>query len=214
MKLNLVDKITLLAIDDHNGKFLADSFIYPSAVAGAVIAEFFLLDKVELDGKKLVVVDDSMIGEELLDSYFNLIANSHRDKKLTDWVYKLYNKGKETKKYTLNKLCKSGILTEKEDTFLWFFQTNKYPTQDVFPEAKIKKRLNDIIINGAEAKQPEIMLIGLMEACDLSAEVLGKTQAKEQKKRIKALIDSDILSKKINKAIKDVRDMLFVAVTV
>ena len=46
MHLNLIDQLTLLAIDDARGTFIPDSTSYSYALAGALILDLALKEKV------------------------------------------------------------------------------------------------------------------------------------------------------------------------
>ena len=55
IELNLIDQLTLLALDDEKGTFVAESNAYSYALAGALIMELALQGRIELAEKKVII---------------------------------------------------------------------------------------------------------------------------------------------------------------
>lgn len=206
MNLTLIDQLTLLALDDKKGTFVPDSTSFKYAIAGAVILELALEEKIEILDSRVKVKERSKTGDKVLDVYFDLIIQSNRERKIKTWIEKFGEKAKHIKKDTLAKLIENQILTKKQDKFLWVFTYNKYPAQNARPETHLKDRLYQIIMHGHRPELKEIMLLNLIESCGLGKEVFGKENAKNFKKTVKQINQYDQLSGAVNKSIKEVCD--------
>jgi len=212
MNLNLVDQLTLLALDDEKGSIVADTFSFGYGLAGAVILELSLHERIVIKEKKIEVKSSATSGDILLDYFLDMIRNSKKKRTIQSWVEIMGGKADHIKDETVKKLIEDGILTKKEEKILWVFSNDKYPTQNAKPENELKKRLNDILLNNREISSKEVMLYSLIDMCDLNREVFGKERAKEYKKKIKAIIENAHLSSEVGKAVKEIHDALMVVV--
>jgi len=208
MDLNLIDKLTLLALDDDKGTFITSPLYFTYSIAGAILLELNLRNKIEIRDKKVIVKSKSRIGEPLLDKFLEHIMNSRKQKSLQHWVQTFGNKEREIKKETLNKLMSNGILTKKEDKFLWVIPNNKYPTKNTIPENDLRRRLESILEQDKIPEVEEIMLLSLIETCNLTRGVFGKEKAKLYKKKIKTLVDSALSSNLISTTVKEVHQII------
>jgi len=208
MELNLIDQLTLLALDDEKGTFLADSTSYSYAIAGAVIMELALEERIDLSGEKVVLKDRNKTGDKIIDTYFEIILQTEKEKKIKSWVERIGNKADKIKRDTIDKLINNRILEKKEDKILWIFSYNKYPTQNPRPENQLRSRLYDIIVNSHRPELKEIMLLNLIESCSLGKEVFGKEQAKTFKKKLKSINEYDHLAGEVNKSVKEICDTI------
>ncbi len=144
MNLNLVDQLTLLALDDEKGSFVADSFEY--GIAGAILLELSLKEKIEIR-EKIEVRSHKTCGDILLDHFMDEIRNSKKKRDLQSWVQIIGGNVSYIIEETVKKLIHDGILTKKEEKILWVFSNDKYPTLNAKPENELRKRLNDILLN-------------------------------------------------------------------
>ena len=214
MELNLIDKITLLAIDDEKGTLIADSLIFNYAIASSVILELILKNKIDIYDKKIRVIDDRIAGNKILEKQLNIIKNSKKKKSIKGWIELIGEKAGHIKAETIDNLVEANILSKKEGKFLWVFDRNKYPAQNSNFEDKLRIRLKDIIVRGKKPELNEILLLSLIDSCNLNKEVFGKEDTKELKRKIKLIIEDNELSKLINKSIKDVYDTLIAVIII
>ena len=130
MELNLIDQLTLLALDDKKGTFVTDSTAYSYALAGALIMELALEQRIDLIDEKVIIKDSTKIDDHIIDNYFKTIKESSKERTVKSWVERLGNDANKIKKETLHKLISKRILERKEDKILWIFSYNKYPMQN------------------------------------------------------------------------------------
>ena len=204
MELNLIDQLTLLALDDKKGTLVADSTTYSYALGGAVIMELALEERIDLSNKKIIVKDSGKTNDPIIDTYFELIKNSKKERKAEYWVQHLGNKADKIKRDTIDKLINKRILEKREDKILWIFTYNKYPAYNPREENQLRSRLYDIVVNSHRPELKEIMILNLIDACDLGKEVFGKEHAKTFKKKLKTINEYDNISSEISKSVKEI----------
>ncbi len=204
MNLTLIDQLTLLALDDHKGNFIPDSTTFSYALAGALILELILEEKISVYDDYVKVIDKSATGDLILDEYIKEIAESPKQRKIKSWIDKFGQKSKKIKEATLTKLMDDGILVKKEEKLLWLFNVDKYPTNNPKPENQLRARLHNIVINRHKPDLKEVMILNLVESCQLEVEVFGKENAKVFRKEFKKIKSESEVSGVVNKSIKDI----------
>lgn len=212
MNLNLVDQLCLLALDDEKGSFVADSLSFAYGLAGAVILELSLQEKIKIREKKIEINTHKKCNDDLLDHFLDQIRNSKKKRELQSWVKIIGEKLSYIKEETVKKLIDDGILTKKEEKILWVFSVDKFPTKNAKPENELRKRLNDILLNDRSLELKESMLISLIDMCSLNKEVYGKEGAKQCKKKIKEIIENAQLSSDVGKVVKEIHDALMMVI--
>jgi hypothetical protein len=212
--LNLVDKLLLLALDDEKGTFVSEPFALTYGLAGAILLELSLKECIKIVDKKVVVNNFRRIDDPLLDSYLQLLMNSKKERSLKFWIQKFGNKERAIKKEILDKLILKGILDKREQKILWVFNNDKFPTVNAKPENILRKRLYEIIEFNKKPTLDELMLISLIDTCDLNRIVYGKDRAKRCKDSIKTIIVDAKNSSAISATIKEVHEVILAMLVV
>ncbi len=208
MHLNLIDQLTLLALDDKKGKFISGDIAFTYATAGALILELALEERVDLSDNHVRIINKELTGDSIIDTHFKTMIQSNKERKVKDWVERIGKNANQIKKETIARLVENKILLEKEEHFLWVFSYNQYPTQNPKPENQLRQRLYNIIVNNHHPELKEIMLLNLIESCSLGKEVFGKENVKVFKQKIKNRNMYESLAGSVNKSIKEINDAI------
>jgi len=214
INLNLVDKFLLLALDDEKGSFVSKPFALKYGLPGAILLELSLKEQIKIVDKKVIVNNVQSTGDALLDYCLELLKNSKKNRTLKYWIQSLGNKEKLIKKEVLNKLIVNGILVKREQKFLWIFNNDKFPTVNAKPENSLRKRLYEIITYHKKPNVDELMLISLIDTCDLNSIVYGKERYKKSKQNIKNIIAEAKNSNAISATIKEIHDVILAMIVV
>jgi len=215
MKLSLIDQLTLLALDDESGSFVCDSLAYSYSLAGAILLELSLHNRIEVIHKNKVLVKDKInTGDSLLDEYLQLMVQSKKEKTVQDWLDTIGQQADKINQQTIDKLIETGILKHKEEKILWVFTVHKYPAKNSEPEDSLKQRLNKIIENNEQPQLNDIMLLSLVDTCELHKEIFGKEKAEEYQKKMKAIIKDVHISAIMNQTVKEVHAALQAALLI
>jgi len=94
--LTLAEEIVLLLLDDESGKLMnIDLMTLNYSMAGAVLMDLALKNRIDTDLDKLVVVDSSHTGLSILDNYLEKIISENADNNTRFWLTELSNYGEE-----------------------------------------------------------------------------------------------------------------------
>lgn len=213
MELNLVEEFLLIALDDDKGVFVIDSTHLHYGFAGAVLLELAVRDKIDIDGDYLHLKSSSQEPEVALNLAIDLITSSTSTKKVMDWLGILAKKAGEMKEATLVRLIERGVLSKEEHKILWIIPNNKYPTSNSNPENKVRERLNNVILNGAQSEPRDVMLLSLIEVSDLTKEAFrDQSDYKEVKRKIKEVTEDIKISQAINKSIREIQTAIMISI--
>lgn len=196
MELSLTEQFTLIALNDEKGRFVSDTTYLDNGLAGATLLELGLMDRITWKNKIIRVIDESSTGNEILDQALQAISSS-KPKSVSHWVGVLNANAGDIKSATLRSLRKKGIIEKHEDKMLWIFSYNRYPTKNEQPENKIRETLHDIVVGARNPGEKDIMLLGLIDVCQLTNEAFRE---KDVRKKAKSWFKSNKTNKEVQEA--------------
>lgn len=209
MTLSLAEQLLLIATHDVKGSILmAGSTAVPYGLAGALLLELSMKQRLLWHEKRIVVADRKPTGEPLLDEAMEMIATAPKEKDAKYWVSRFPRKIKKLDRRVYESLVERGILTHVEKHFLWVIPYQRYPERDPQPERLVREKLYDVIRGQIMPNERLLALLSLVHACGLLNEVVPKGERREAKKAVKAMLAGE----KVGKAVKDVVDEINAAV--
>ncbi len=196
--LNLMEELLLLALDDEKGKILfSSSTELPYALRGAVLLELVIEKKINVIDKKVVLSDPTITGNPILNSALEIIKNKNKKKSIGYWISKLVYKMKSLRKDLFSGLMDKGIIEKEDGKILWLIPTKRYPTKNPIPENEVRKRIIDIVLYDKQPDDRSLMLISLVNSCNLIKEIFPKESRKEAKRKMKKIVKNETFGKEI-----------------
>lgn len=187
MKLNLLDQIELLALDDYSGSKLTHAGYLQHGLAAAIILELALNNKISVREKKVIVTDNVLMNDAIIDPFFIQILQKQKPKTLQYWFGIIARQSYQIEKKVINKLVALKILTIKKKKVLWFFTIRRYPMINHQPERQSKKQLYNIIHSYHKPTTNQMMLLQLIQMCHLEKAIFPTLNRKEFVRRVKQL---------------------------
>jgi hypothetical protein len=210
----IYQQLFLLLLKDEEGTIFSGIF-YHQALAGAFIADLLLGKYVAIDEskktKRLRLLKTTPTGDELLDECLEKLQNAKRLASLQTWVSR-FASIKQLKHRAAEGLCRSGILSMKEDTVLLLFSRKIYPEINPVPEQKIMDRLHQAIFtDNNEIEAETIVLLALCKSADVLGKVFNKKELKTRKKRIEQIVNGEVIGKATQEVIQSVQAAITIA---
>lgn len=206
--LNLADKLLLLVLDDEKGNFATQPFALTYGLSGAILLELSLKECIKIVDSKVIVNARKKLDDVLLDTYLQVLVNSKKERTLQYWVQQFGGKEKAIKVAIIDKLIAHKILVKRAQKFLWGFNNDVFPTVNAKPENRLRKRLYEIIEYSKKPTIEELMLMGLINSCNLNTTVYGKERTKRCKSNIKAIIAEVKNETAISETVKEVHQII------
>jgi hypothetical protein len=113
----------------------------------------------------------------------------------------------------LDKLIELGALKKEERTFLWVFNYNRFPEDDGRIEDRVRIRIRESLYGNRDMDTRDYILLTLIGAAKLEAEVFPDEQVEEARERISRLRADDEIGSAITSAIKEFEAAMAIAIT-
>ncbi|MXW41544.1 MAG: GPP34 family phosphoprotein [Acidimicrobiia bacterium] len=201
--LRFVEEILLLMLRD-DGKF--NNIPQPAidrAVAGAVLMELAMENRIDTDLEQLMVVDSTPVGDSMLDTTLAQIVSTE-DKNARHWVEEISRQASDIREEALNRLVERGILERQDDRFLWVFRSRRYPVIDGESEREVKLRIMGVLFSNEIPSPRDVVIICLAHSCGIFREMLSKRELDQATDRIEQVRKLDLIGQAMNQSIHDV----------
>ena len=189
--LTCTEELLLLAHDEKSGTFAnLQDLLMNTALAGAVLMDLALLNRIDTDLTTLVVLDHAPTGEKLLD-----LALAALPAKTTtmDALDVLRKHGASLMDMAIARLMERGILRKQEGRILWVFESRRYPLIDGKELQEVKKRIADLLLSDEIPDARDIVIICLAQACGLLRRVFSESELRSADARIEQLTRLDLI---------------------
>ncbi|WP_176142452.1 GOLPH3/VPS74 family protein [Halobacillus hunanensis] len=206
----IAEELLLLALDDDKGTvvFSASSSLN-YGLAGAILAELTIQERITLEDEKVVVMNEN--GDGFQRTVLQQIKDSKKPRSVKHWVQSISFRMNKIKKEILNSLVKRNVLREEEQKILWVFSRHVYPNEQDKPEQQIRKRLHSCLYGNEEADERTVMLLSLIKACNLIGEVFPNEKSKDVQNRIDEVSESEAYGKAVKKSIEAMQTVVIAA---
>lgn len=205
--LTLAEELLLLAHEEQTGRRIADGTSLGVGVAGSLLADLALAERIDLDGKLVTVLDRAPVGDPDLDEALAGMAAEPKPRKPEWWIERLGKQkkdGKALSRRLLDRLVERGVLRAAPHRVLGLFPTTRYAELDPSAEREIRARLYDAL-NGATPTPRTAALVALMDACDLARKIFPDLDKKLLKRRAKEITDGEWAGAATRKVIQNIR---------
>ena len=211
--LRFPEELMLLILDDEDGKFarVPDRQLR-YALAGGVLMDLALENRIDTDLKQLMLVDATPLGDDLLDPTLADIAAAKETHDARFWVERTaLRSADDIRQAALDRLVGRGILERQEDRFLWVFKSRRYPVIDDRLEREVKLRIMEILFSDQIPTPRDVVIIGLAHACNLFEQILSAREVEHIAPRIDEVRRLDLISQAMAQAISDIEVSLALA---
>ncbi len=212
MKLRFAEEITLLMLNDEDGEFVrVPGWSLQCAFAGAVLMDLALENRLDTDLKRLVLIDPTPLGDDILDPVLARIAQATETHDARHWVEHIADHVEEIREGALAGLVERGILRREEDRFLWVFKSRRYPIVDGEAEREVKLRIMEVLFGNEIPDPRDIVLICLADACGILRELLSARELERASERIEQVRKLDLIGQAVSKAVWDIQSSIALA---
>lgn len=203
--LRFVEEILLLLLRDEDGRFIQiPNWSMDYAVAGAVLMDLALENRIDTDLHNLILVDETPVGDSILDPILADIATggSHDTR---HWVEQVSRQGATLREQALGRLVEKGILENQDDRFLWVFRSRRYPSVDGTAEREVKLRIMSLLFSDEIPDPRDQMIICLADACGIFGRLLSRQEHYRAADRIAQISRLDLIGQAMAEAIHEIQ---------
>ena len=210
--LSFAEEIALMALDEETGELdQTSSAALSAALAGAVLMDLALADRIDTDHRDLWVVSPEPTGNSLLDSTLARLGEPGEHRSIQLVVRSLISAAHSLKQQALDRLVARGILRSEESRFLWVFGSRRYPTVDGTERQEVKARLRAIVL-GSDVPDPrDTVLVSLAQTCRLFPALLTIEELTRARPRIAAVAKLDLIGQQVTRIGRGIEQELILA---
>lgn len=205
--LRFVEEIVLLLLRD-DGKFInVTQSSMDRAIAGAVLMELAMENRIDTDLEHLILIDGTPVGDSLLDPTLAMIAEGQgaegEEKDARYWVEQMARQAPEIREEALDRLVERGVLEREDDRFLWVFRSRRYPMIDGEAEREVKLRIMGVLFSNEIPSPRDVVIISLSHACGIFNELLSRREREQATARIEQVRKLDLIGQAMAQTIYD-----------
>ncbi|MDE2788812.1 MAG: cytochrome P450 [Paracoccaceae bacterium] len=209
--LSFSEEILLLLHDEHSGD-IAPGFPPEAlhvALAGAVLMDLALANRIDTDPEHLFVVDGAPMDDDLFDPTLAAVAESGEARDVGYWVERISGSGEAIREKALKRLVNRGIL-EAESGGSFFFsrpvaRSRRYPEIDGKKVEEVQLRIMRALFLEEVPGPRDIVIVGLANACGVFERILSKEERIQVGERIDLLSQLDLIGRSVSDAIRELR---------
>lgn len=203
--LSIAEEIMLLLLHDDDGTFVRlPDWSIRYALSGSVLMELAELGRIDTDLKRLFVVNEESVDNELIDALLQDIVKEENEQNIRFWVERTAVHAESIREHALNSLVEKGILERREHKLLWVFRSRKYPIIDGQAEKEVKLRLFEVLFSDVVPSPRDVVLLCLAHACGILNEILPRHELDRAVDRIEQVRRLDLIGQTVAKAIWDI----------
>ena len=206
--LRFAEEILLLVLDEGRGE-LAPGLSLRSlnlALAGAVLMDLALEDRIDTDLQHLILVDSTPFGDDILDPGLAEIASEERPRDTGYWLERIAGRGEQIREAAVARLIERGILKSEAHGLLSLVpsvsRSRRYPTADGRGVEEAKLRIMRVLFSDDFPEPRDIAMIALADACGVFRTILSSEERAQTRDRIDLLQNLDLIGRTMHLAIK------------
>ena len=206
--LRFAEEILLLMLDENRGDLTpAPSWSLSCALAGAVLMDLALEDRIDTDIEHLILTDSTPLGDALLDPALAEIARADQTHPTRFWVEHFAAQADDIREKALSGLATRGIIEmEEEGGFLALSprvsRSRRYPLADGQASEEVRLRVMRVLFSDDIPDPHDIVIITLVHACDLFKRLLSPDELEEAQERIATVSRLDLIGQSVAEAIR------------
>lgn len=206
----LAEELFLLALDDESGWIAApvvDTLRF--GLSAALLADLALQNKIIVEDRRVLLLDPTAVGDELLDWALQKIRDAEKPFKLKHWINALGFR--KLPRQIAERLVERRVLREEEQRYYSVIPEDGETTPRAPARYWIKERLRRAALTTAGVEQRTVVLLSLLQGCRLLNLVFTKDERRAASERIGALVQGEDFGAALAQTIEDIERILLKA---
>ena len=208
--LRFAEEILVLVLDEGRGELAANlpARSLDLALAGAVLMDLALEDRIDTDLDRLMLVDSTPLGNDILDPALADIAEDGESHSTACWLGRIAGRGDQIRRAALARLIERGILRSEAHGLLSLVpsvsRSRRYPAVDGRSVEETRLRIMRILFSDDVPDPRDIAVIALANACGVFRTILSAEEREQVRDRIDLLKNLDLIGRTMSLAIEGI----------
>ena len=203
-KLDLIipEKLFILTIDDGGAAIASVKTTLRYQLAGAMLVQLALVNKIQLKDNRLVLVDPAPSGEPLFDEILAMIPAEKKPRKLSHWLQAVGSK--QILKSLAGRLAERNVIVIEKKQYSWVIPYELSPQVNASAKYWVKQHLRGVVLAGEPAEPADIALLSLLKAFSLMRLVFTRDERKSAGKKVDGLVKGEIFNDSAAKLLAEI----------
>jgi uncharacterized metal-binding protein len=202
---NLAEELYLLSIYEKKHKIVfSENVVTSYALAGAILADLLLLQKIKVEKDQFVRVEDENLPDDpLLKLFFGKIIKEKNPRKIKFWINNFSRDEKMIKEKIREQLLKKKVIKGKKKKFFWlpYKEFQMFGTSAKFITKEI---LRMIVLGNEKGETRSIVLLNLIRVCNLLNHIFTKDEIVAALFRVLELVKNEEIGNFVIDALEDI----------
>ena len=205
--MRFAEELLLLLHDDDSGYFISiPEWSMSCALAGSVLMDLALENRIDSDLETLTLVDATPTGDELLDPALEEISHEKDTHSPQFWVERIARHADDINETVIKHLVKKGIFEADEGGF-WTLsgkvsRSGRYPMVHGRTGEEIKGRIIRVLFDDEIPEPRDMCIIGLVHNCGGFRAMLEPDEYELAEERIELFAGMDLIGRTIGAAVR------------
>lgn len=178
------------------------------ALAGAVLMDLALENRIDTDTEVLFVTDPTPVGDNLLDPVLADIVREPEPLPTQTWMARIAERAADLRALALERLAAANVLEADDGGFFsfshWVAQSRHYPAVDGAAQQEIHTRMINVLLNDDIPSPRDSVIISLVHACGIFRRILDPDEYDEVGDRIELITRLEQVTRSVSDAIRNV----------
>ncbi len=206
--LSLSEELLLLALDDETGRLAGSGSRLDCGLAGAVLCDLVLAERVAIVGERVALRADGLTGAPATDRALVQIARHEQPRTPDEWVRRL---ARDVRRDVLVHLQGRGLIRTQRGRILGGLPATRCPEADPSAEVAARERVRAVLVDGAHADPRTAALIAIAVAAGIGRTLVPDRRWKEIAARAKAVAEGEWAGDAVGRAIASVNAAVLAA---
>ena len=207
--LTFAEEVLVLVLDQERGELAPG--LPPRSLAlvlsGAVLMDLALEHRIDTDPERLMLVDPTPLGDDILDPTLAEIATDGRGRDTGYWLERTARHRDQIQDAALTRLIKRGILESEAHGLLSLTpsvsRSRRYPVVDGKRVEEVRLRIMRVLFSDDVPDPRDIAMIALANACGVFRTLLSSAEREQVRDRIDLLQNLDLIGRTMGLAIRE-----------
>ena len=209
--LTITEEFLLLVLDTESGDIRSSlpRQSWDFVMAGAVLMDLSLANRIDTDFERLMLVDGTPLGDDLLDPTLADIATETEgggERDAAFWLARIASGWSKIRRKVIDRLVDRGILeTYASDVYFLsdpVSRTRFYPIEDGERTEEVQFRIIRTLYSEEIPDLRDILIISLATAGKVFEKILSRKELSEVQERIDQLVQLDLIGRELTKAVR------------
>jgi golgi phosphoprotein 3 len=208
------EKFLIIAHRPEKGGFLASQTYIQYAIAGAILLDLTLAERISIVDKKLFLKPGKALSSPMLNDVSTMISQSSNPRKVSYWVGKLATRYDRYKWQILEGLEGKRILRIERRKFLGLIPYRQSVFTETYTRASLVRQLKNEILSGRGGDGELNALAGMVKACSMERVLsTDRDELKRIRQQLKVMVSESPVSDVVAQTIRQVQAAIIASVT-